>query len=100
AGLAPPGGRGQAGERWTRANDRRMIDLVEAMDAEGVIPEAAERMNACGAGAIAAAVAACRQLGASRGICLDYTNSYVVVHEKYPHDPDDTTVGYASIVFA
>jgi len=101
AGHFPaPGGRGEVGEKWTRENDRRMIDLIEAMDAEAVIPEAAERNNACGAGAIAASIVACKALGAQRGICLEYTNSYTIVHEKYPYELDDTTVGYASIVFA
>jgi len=98
--FSAPGGRGEAGERWTRANDRRMLDLIEGMRAEEVVPEAARRHNACGAGAIAAAVAACREMGATRGVCLRYTNSYEVIHEMYPDEPDDTTVGYASVVFA
>jgi AmmeMemoRadiSam system protein B len=95
-----PGGHGEAGEKWTRANDRRMIDLVEAMDAGAVVSEAAERHNACGAGAIAATVAACKALGAEKGICLAYSNSYTIIHEKYPYELDDTTVGYAAVVFA
>ena len=95
-----PGGRGQVGEQWTRRNDRRIIDLAEAMDANGIIPETYKHMNACGAGALAAAITACRVLGAQKGICLEYTNSYVITHQQYPHDLDDTTVGYASIVFA
>jgi len=94
-----PGGRGDVGEKWTRANDRRMLDLIEAMDADAVVPEADEHMNACGAGAVAATVAACKALGARKGISLAYTNSYTIVHEKYPHELDDTTVGYASVVF-
>ena len=95
-----PGGRGEVGEKWTRANDRRMIDLMEALDAQAVIGEAQQRMNACGAGAIAATIAACKALGATKGLLLEYTNSYVVVHQKYPYELDDTTVGYASVVFA
>jgi len=95
-----PGGRGEVGEKWTRANDRRMLDLIEAMNAEAIVPEAHERMNACGAGAIAATVAACKALGAEKGICLEYTNSYTIVHQKQPYELDDTTVGYASVVFA
>ena len=94
-----PGGRGDAGEKWTRSNDRRMLDLIESMDAEEVVPEAAMCANACGAGAIAATVAACREMGATRGLCLEYTNSYQVVRQKYPYELDDTTVGYASVVF-
>ncbi len=95
-----PGGRGQAGEQWTRQNDRRIIDLAGAMDANGVITETYTHMNACGAGAMTAAIAACQVLGAQKGICLEYTNSYVITHKRYPHELDDTTVGYASIVFA
>jgi hypothetical protein len=95
-----PGGHGEQGVRWTVQNDRRMLDRIEAMDAEAIVPEARARQNACGAGAIAAALAACKQRGAERGIVLEYTNSYEVVHKMYPDDRDDTTVGYASVVFA
>ncbi len=95
-----PGGRGETGAKWTRENDFRIIRLFEQADAEAVITEATERMNACGAGAAAAAIAACRKLGATRGILLKYTNSYEITHANYPDDPDDTTVGYASVVFA
>jgi MEMO1 family protein len=94
-----PGGRGEQGVAWTVANDRRMLDLIEAMDAEAVIDEAQMRGNACGAGAIAAAIAACRELGATRGVVLEYTNSYEVLHEMTASVADDTTVGYASVVF-
>ena len=94
------GGRGKAGVEWTRKNDRRMLDLIEAMDAEAVIGEARERRNACGAGAIAATIAACKQMGATHGICLEYADSYEITHRTFHDDPDDTTVGYASVVFA
>ena len=82
------------------ARDAAHKRLVEAMEVSKIIAEARERSNACGAGAVAATVAACRALGATRGICLQYTNSYEVVHAIYPSDLDDTTVGYASVVFA
>jgi AmmeMemoRadiSam system protein B len=95
-----PGGRGEEGVRWTVANDRRMIDLVEAMKTEQILPEYRQRMNACGAGAVAAAMAAAGCLGATRGICLDYTNCHEVIQHLYPGNTDDTTVGYASVVFA
>jgi len=100
AGHFPaPGGRGEQGVAWTVANDRRLLDLVEQMAAEKIVPEVQERGNACGAGAVAATIAACREMGASRGIVMEYTNSYEVVHATYPNDPDDTTVGYAAVVF-
>ena len=94
-----PGGHGATGAKWAAANDRRIIKLIEAMDAQAVILEADAHGNACGAGAIAATIAACRALGAGRGICLQYTNSYQVIHAMAPDDPDDTTVGYVSVVF-
>ncbi len=94
-----PGGRGDKGEQWTAENDRRMLDLIEQMKADQVVDEAREHHNACGAGAIAATIAACRQRGATRGRVLEYTNSYRIVHERYPYELDDTTVGYASVVF-
>ena len=95
-----PGGRGEQGVRWTVDNDRRMLDLVEAMRAEQIVPEARERMNACGAGAIAATIAAAAELGATKGILLEYTNCHEVLKQLYPGQTDDTTIGYASVVFA
>jgi len=94
-----PGGRGEAGERWSRRNDQRLLELVEKLAAEQIISEVDQHANACGAGAVAACLAACREMGATRGIVLDYTNSYRIVHDIYPNTPDDTTVGYASVVF-
>ncbi|MCE5324796.1 MAG: AmmeMemoRadiSam system protein B [Planctomycetaceae bacterium] len=98
--FGSPHGRGAVGERWARQNDQRMLQRIEAMDAEGALAEADEHANACGSGAVAAAIAACSALGASKGFCLEYTNSYEVVHRKYPDYEDETTVGYASVVFA
>jgi AmmeMemoRadiSam system protein B len=95
-----PGGHGPQGEKWSRRNDRRMPDLVESLAADQVVQEARLHQNACGAGAIAASVAACKVMGATRGLVLQYTTSYEVIHAIYPGEPDDTTVGYASIVFA
>jgi AmmeMemoRadiSam system protein B len=60
-----PAGVGPAAVAWMMDNDRRVIDLVLKMRAEAVVPEARARLNACGAGAIAAMLGACRQLGAS-----------------------------------
>jgi len=94
------GGRGEAGVEWSEANDRRMIELIETMEADKVVPEADANSNACGAGAIAATIAACGEMGATRGLCLKYTNSYRAIRRMYPGETDDTTVGYASVVFA
>jgi len=98
--FGAPGGHGQAGLDFSVANDRRMLDLIEAMAAEEVVPQARTHRNACGAGAIAATIAACREMGATKGYCLEYTNSREVMQEIMPSSRDETTVGYASVVFA
>jgi hypothetical protein len=97
--FGSPGGQGQAGVEWSVRNDRRLLELVERMDADAIVPEANARGNACGAGAIAATVAACRAMGAARGYCVGYTNSHEVMKDIYPNGRDYTTVGYASVVF-
>ena len=73
------GGHGETSEAVARANDRRMLDLIEALAADAIVPEATRRHNACGAGAIAASIAATQAMGASAGRVLDYTNSYEIV---------------------
>ena len=78
-----------------KANDRRIIDLAVAMQAEEVITEAERHRNACGAGAIAATVAAAKALGAVRGYLLEHTTSQDVMPERRATD----FVGYAGIVF-
>ena len=42
---------------WAEKNDRRMLDLMEALAAEKVIGEYRKRANACGPGAVAAGLA-------------------------------------------
>ena len=95
-----PKGLGAAAIRWVRdENDRRMIDLMVRLDAEAVVPEAKSRMNACGAGAVAAAMAAARELGAARGCLVQYTTSYDVMRETMGRTDADAVVGYAGVVF-
>jgi AmmeMemoRadiSam system protein B len=95
-----PGGHGLAGVSYTEDNDQRMIELMKSLDAESVIGEVLHYQNACGAGAIAATLSACRGLGATQGVCLGYDNSYQISRRTNPHETDETTVGYASVVFA
>jgi len=97
--FGSPGGEGLAGVEWSADNDRRILELIEKMADDRIVPEAEARRNACGAGAIAATIAACRELGAKRGICVEYTNSYEVMRAMYGESRDYTTVGYASVVF-
>jgi hypothetical protein len=93
-----PHGRGQEGIRWAKqVNDRRLVGLIQAMDAEGVVPEAEMNHNACGAGAVAATIAAMRELGAVGYAELRHTCSAEVELPGY-RDPYNS-VGYEAGVF-
>jgi AmmeMemoRadiSam system protein B len=94
-----PSGIGPAALSWAKDNDRRLLQLVTDMQAERIVPEVRSRLNACGGGAIAAMLAACREHGASAGRVLRHTNSYETLFEKNPQPPTDA-VGYASVVVA
>lgn len=88
-----PHGRGPAAHEWVREeNDRRVVDGMAAMDADSVLQEAKRSHNACCAGAVAAAIAAGREMGATRGETVAYATSY----EK---SPGNSFVGYVGIVF-
>jgi AmmeMemoRadiSam system protein B len=89
-----PKGVGKEAVDWVRnENDRIMVDLMLAMDAEGVIHESLKRSNACCSGAVAAAMAAAKGLGAGHGHKIVYATSYDI-------RPDASFVGYAGIVFS
>jgi MEMO1 family protein len=95
-----PKGMGAAALAWVRdENDKRMLDLLAHMDAEGVAPEAKDHLNACGAGAIAATLAAARVLGAPRGHILHYTTSHDVMREEMGRAEFEAAVGYAGVLF-
>jgi len=91
-GFMPKGG-GVKGLDWVKnENDKKLRDLVMNMDPEGVIQESLVNHNACCAGAVAAAIAASKKLGAGRGMELFYTTSYDI-------RPDSSFVGYTGILF-
>lgn len=90
-----PGGHGPEGHEWMKRNDARIIGLAESMRPEEIVQEAKKNMNACGAGAMAATVAAAKALGCGSGLTIQYTTSYDVI-------PDRTfrmAVGYVGMVF-
>lgn len=93
-GFAPRG-TGPAALAWAKENDERLLDDVVHLRAEQVVERATTEQSACGAGAIAATVAAARAFGATRGIVLEHTTSYDVQPIGSPSD----LVGYAAIVF-
>jgi AmmeMemoRadiSam system protein B len=90
-----PAGIGEQALEWTKANDKRLLDHVVAMRSSEIIEEASVHHNACGAGAIAAAMAYAAKLGATRGVLLHQTTSYDVMPTGRPSD----MVGYAAVIF-
>lgn len=94
-----PRGVGAGALAWAKdENDRRMLDLILALGAEAVVAEARARQNACGSGAIAATIAACRQAGATQAALLRHTTSFEVLSKRFNEEPTDA-VGYAGVVF-
>ncbi len=88
-------GRLPAALSWVKGNDRRMVKLIEQLDAEAIMPEAAATANACGSGAVAAGVSAAREMGAAEAVLLEYTTSADVLGGASA----DSAVGYAALVF-
>jgi AmmeMemoRadiSam system protein B len=94
-----PRGTGPEAMRWAKEeNDRFFLDLALAMQAEKLVEAAQMYGNACGAGAVAAAVAAAGKLGATKGYLLAHTTSAEVMAKKYRQRAEDS-VGYAAVVF-
>jgi AmmeMemoRadiSam system protein B len=88
-----PKGVGREAVDWVKnENDKRAVDLMMAMDAEGVVEESLKNHNACCSGAVAAAISAAKSLGAQEGKKLIYSTSYDI-------RPDSSFVGYVGIVF-
>jgi hypothetical protein len=93
-----PAGDSDAGRQWAHGvNDRRLLSLVEKLAAEAIVDEAREHMNTCGGGALAATVAACRVMGATRGVTLAHSDSTTEL-AKLGHVDRENSVGYAAVV--
>ncbi len=98
-GFAPHG-TGRAGLDWVKGeNDPRLIGLMQKLQAEDVVAEVRVHDNACGAGAIAATLAAVRQAGSQGGHVLEYTTSYDVLKDEIYGDRVSDFVGYVSMIF-
>jgi AmmeMemoRadiSam system protein B len=92
-----PAGVGESALAWAKDNDRRLLTLVTDMAVERVVPDVRARLNACGGGAIAAMLAACRELGASEARVLQHASSYETLRDVAPQ-PATNAVGYAAVV--
>jgi AmmeMemoRadiSam system protein B len=67
------------------------------MREDEAVPEAMAHRSACGAGAVAATIAACKAYGAGHATLLEHTNSYEVLRQ-IRDEPARDAVGYAAIV--
>ena len=92
-----PAGVGPAAMQWTKDNDRRVLAMIERLAVDEIVPEVARRQNACGAGAIAAMLAACREHGAKEARTITHATSYETLAKVMPQEPTNA-VGYASVV--
>lgn len=90
-----PAGYGPEAYQWMRENDERIIRLALGLKAREILQEAAANSNACGPGAMAAAVAASKAMGSKGGVLLEHITSYDV----YPQGEFEMAVGYAGIIF-
>ena len=87
-----PKGRGPNALEWVRnQNDRRVIQAILEMAPERIIEEGLTHHNACCAGAVAAAVAAARQMGVVTAHEVAYASSY-------DRSPGESFVGYVGVV--
>ncbi len=88
-------GYGADAHEWMKQNDARMIGLAASLDDEAIIPEAERNRNACGAGALAATVAAAKALHCKSGTVVAYRTS----HDVSPDREFRMGVGYVGMVF-
>jgi hypothetical protein len=93
-----PAGVGPQGLDWAKRNDLLLIEKVLKMQAETIVPEVRAHSNACGAGAIAAMLAACREFGAAEARLLRHATSFETLMAAGISQRPDNAVGYASIV--
>jgi len=92
-----PAGVGIAALNWAKENDRRLLAMVERFEIDQIVPEARDHYNACGAGAIAAMLAACKIAGAGSAKVLRHASSFETLAKVAPQPPVDA-VGYAAVV--
>ena len=97
-GFAPQGP-GKKGIDWAKqVNDKAIIDLICRMQADKVVAQAQADRSACGAGAVAATIAAARENGADRAVVLGHVSSAEVAEQLWGRGSSES-VGYAGIVF-
>ncbi|HSV27786.1 MAG TPA: AmmeMemoRadiSam system protein B [Sedimentisphaerales bacterium] len=94
-----PKGVGEKAVAWAKdVNDKALISLAVGMEAERIVDVSEEKMNACGAGAVAATAAAARAMGRKQGVLLAHRHSNEVMKVKFGQSNQES-VGYAAIVY-
>ncbi|MEA2734331.1 MAG: hypothetical protein QOE14_782 [Humisphaera sp.] len=94
-----PAGVGMAALDWAKQNDRRLLELVSSMTVERIVQHVRAHANACGGGAIAAMLAACKEAGAAGDVnVLRHESSDDVLELVAPAQRSDNAVGYAAVV--
>ncbi len=91
-GFTPKGTGKEALDWVVNENDRSVIDAMLSMEPEKVLSEALASQNACCAGAVTAAIAAGKQVGAKNAQMMAYATSYDKI-------PGNSFVGYVGIIF-
>ena len=80
---------------FAHKQDKALIEPILKLDVEKFYKVLSERrVSACGYGAIASTMIACKELGAKQGRLLKYATSGDIAGDK------NSVVGYASIVFS
>jgi len=80
---------------FAHKQDKSLINTIVNLDVDkfySILQE--KQISACGYGAIASTMIACKELGATRGTLIKYATSGDIVGDK------SSVVGYASIVFS
>ena len=80
---------------FAHKQDKSLIDTIVNLDVDKFYNTLQEKqISACGYGAIASTMIACKELGATKGTLIKYATSGDIVGNK------SSVVGYASIVFS
>ena len=80
---------------FAHKQDKFLIDTIVNLDVDKFYNTLQEKqISACGYGAIASTMIACKELGATKGTLIRYATSGDIVGDK------SSVVGYASIVFS
>jgi AmmeMemoRadiSam system protein B len=94
-----PMGTGKNALEWAKnVNDRKFIDLVLELNPVKLLENGIKDCNACGPGAVAATVAAAKELGRKQGLLLGHTTSNEIIQKRMGSASADA-VGYAGIIF-